>query len=279
MTKLYNEGDKVVFQSITYTVTKAWSDGDIDIVDDDDNEIECISQFRVKKWEEPKIVKAASLSLVGKGILGVKLKMPHGVNLNEGEANYIIDGWESQKTLVKTKQADLKSISEKIDRHISKTGQEIPTAIKELKAARKSFKEVKSPLAKRKWARKVIVRDAYYQQVRSSHQSLNATVARVKDAVDDAQYVYKTLESRIAEARIYRELNGGLKLVGKSLIEAKQKHIMPEIEYNNLEVTMESLEQLAGDMPDEQALLAADNIVNDTERWVTDKEPVATPTK
>lgn len=267
MTKLFQVGDKVVFQSVTYTVTKAWSDGDLDLIDDEGNEVEYISQFRVKRWEKP--VTKATLGVLSRGILGVKLKMPHGVTLNEDEAKYIIDGWEEQKSVVKTKQNDLVSISQKIDRHVAKTSQEIPEAMKQLKSAKANYEKCKDPLAKRKWARKVVVRSAYYEQVRTSHQALTATVNRVKDAVDDAQFVYKTLESRIAEARIYRELNGGLKLVGKSLIEAKQKHIMPEVEYQLLETSMEAIEHMAGDMTDDQVLIQAESIVTDKERWAT----------
>lgn len=275
VTKLYKPGDKVVFQSQVYTVTKAWSDGDLDLVDDDDNEIEYINQHRVKRWEEPKMT-SAKLGLISKGILGVKLKIPHGVNLNENEAKYIIDGWEEQKTVVKSKQNELVTVSAKIDRHLAKTNQEIPEAMKEMKLAKTNYLKCKDPLAKRKWARKVVVRTAYYEQVRNSAQNLNATVSRVKDAVDDAQYVYKTLESRIAEARIYRELNGGLKLVGKSLIEARQKHIMPEIEYQSLEVTMEDLEEMNGQMNDDQVLIEAEKIVTDKERWTADEQAKAT---
>lgn len=266
---IYSVGDKVTFRDKVYTVTRQWSDGDIDIAEvDNPSQKRMVAEELCKRWEEP--VKAATLSLIGKGILGVKLKIPHGVNLNENEAKYIIDGWESQKSVVKTKQNELVTVSAKIERHLAKTNTEIPEAMKELRKAKKSFQEVKSPLAKRKWARKVVVRTAYYEQVRNSAQSLNATIARVTDAIDDAQYVYKTLESRIAEARIYRELNGGLKLVGKSLVEARQKHIMPEVEYQNLEVTMEDLEQMNGEMDDDQILVAAESIVNDKERWAAD---------
>ena len=265
----YEIGDMVNYNGKKCKVVSAWNDGDLALLEVDGGERVrgFINHRKVKKWEEP--VVSNSLGVIAKGILGVKLKMPHGVKLNETEANYIIDGWESEKTVVKTKQKDLASVAEKIERHIAKTGNDIAPAMKDLKEAKKRYLEVKSPLAKRKWARNVVVRTAYYEQLRNSHQTLNATVSRVKDAVDDAQYVYKTLESRIAEARIYRELHGGLTLVGKSLVEAKQKHMVPEIEYQNLEVTMESIEHMAGDMDDTKALEEADKIVNDKSRWAT----------
>ena len=210
--------------------------------------------------------------MFGKGLLTVKLKLPQGTTLSDTEANYVIDGWESQKTVVRTRQNDMTAVSDKIDRHLSKLNQQIPEALRDLKAARASYRKVVDPLAKRKWARKVVVRTSFYDQVRTSQHSLVSTVERVKDAVDDAQFIYKTLESRIIEARIYRELNGGLKLVGKSLMEAKTKHIMPEIEYNNLEVSMEAIEAMASGKQDDQLLVDAEQIANDPERWASDNE-------
>lgn len=241
-----------------------YSDGDVDL--------EGVSGYvrarYLTAWKEPKV---SSLTLVGKGLLGLKLKMPTGVKLNDAEAKYVIDGWESQKSVVRTKQSDLQSVSMKIERHLAKTSQEIEESMKVLKQARAQFKKTKEPLARRKWARKVVVRTAYYEQVRNSHHALTATVDRVSDAVDDAQYVYKTLESRIAEARIYRELNGGLQLVGKSLLEARTKHILPEVEFNNLEVTMEAIEQGVSQKDDDTLLLEAETIVNDPSRWSSDE--------
>lgn len=269
MTEEFQRGDRVAYEYETYIVDYVWSSQDcLDLVQEDGNrKLDMVDVDDVEKILEAKVA-TKKMGLVSKSILGVKLKIPSGVTLNEKEANYIIDGWESQKSIVKTKQNDLASVSAKIERHVAKTGQEIPEAMKALREARGNFKKCKDPIAKRKWARKIIVRDAYYQQVRNSHQALNATVERVQDAVEDAQYIYKTLESRIAEARIYRELNGGLKLVGKTLIEARQKHIMPEVEYEILETNMEKIEKMAGGMDDEVALNKALEIVNDPERWI-----------
>jgi hypothetical protein len=106
----------------------------------------------------------------------------------------------------------------------------------------------------------MIVSGRYHSYLRNSSQSLQATVERVRDAVEDSGIVHNMIKSRIEDAEIYRELNGGLRLVGKALIEARTQHIMPEIEYQNLEFTMEALEkELSGS--DDSLLIEAETIV------------------
>lgn len=197
-----------------------------------------------------------------KGLLGIKLRLPTGVTLNDSEAAYIINGWENERSKVRNKQVSLLQTSKLIEQHIERINREIPLAAKEVRSARGQYKRTKNPVAKRKWARKLLVRAKYHESLRTTYHSLSSTVDRVKDAVDDAQYVYKTLENRIAEAKIYRELNGGLKLVGNALMEARTKHLLPEVEYQNLEFTLESIEKGVGHMDDQKLLSEAEQVVS-----------------
>jgi hypothetical protein len=270
--KKFQVGDYVNYGGQKVKVVTSWSDGDMELAGYRGYK----KQHMYEKWVEPTIEKAkkvASLGFFGKGLLKAKMKFPQGVTLNEHETNYIIESWEHEKSLVKTKQGSLQSVSEKIEKHLAKTESDISESLKNLKTAKTYYLKTTNPVTKRKWAKKVVVRTAYYEQVRKSHLSLSSTVERVKDAVDDAQYVYKTIESRIAEAKIYRELNGGLTLVGKALQEARTKHLLPEVEYQNLEVSMEAIEATVVSGKDDTAiLLEAETIVNDTARWSSEDE-------
>lgn len=203
-------------------------------------------------------------SLAKKVILNVKLRMPTGVTLTDNEAAYVIDGWKKEQKAVLAKRGDLIDVSENIDSRMKKLPAEIETTAKELRKAKGIYKKTKDPIAKRRWAKRVVTLGKYHNYLRTSNQTLAATVERVKDAVEDAQIVNKMILNRIEDAQIYRDLNGGLKLVGKALVEARTQHAMPEIEYQSLEFTMEQLDKELTGSP-EQLYIEAEAVIKQSE--------------
>lgn len=204
---------------------------------------------------------SSKLGVIKRGVLGVKMRLPGGVKLDAKEADYVIDNWEQERGMVASKTVTMEETGQKIERQLARIDQQIPDAIEMVREAKEKFNSVKSPIYKEKWGRKLLVRSRYHQDLRNSKQTLEATAERIKDAVDDAHVVYKNLNNRIEEAKIYEDLNGGLHLVGKALVEARRRNQLLEISYNNVEVSMESLEaEVSGEKSRQDVIASAEKV-------------------
>lgn len=195
--------------------------------------------------------------------LSLAIPAPQGKILNPDQTELVISDWKKEAKAISVKHDTMQVLAEDITGRIGNLAGDIPRALTELTEAKRGYKKAKSPIAKRKWAAKLIVRSKYYNYMRQSHKALISNSERVADAVEDAQVVYELLTNRIKDAEIYYRLNGQLKLVGRILVDARTKFPMPEMQYQNFEFTMESLEkEISG--YDEAKLIGEANSLYDT---------------
>lgn len=194
-------------------------------------------------------------------VFALKQTEPKGDKLTGVEADALIKDWGDQKSLVYQREQTLSTVADKIEVRQGEISDDLPEATTQLREAKRIFKITKNPVARRKWARKVVLRSAYYEYLRNSKITLESTVERVRDAIEDAKLVYDMIDHRVKDAKIYRELNGGIHLVGKALIDARSRHQFPEIEYQSLEYSMEQLESEVSSKTDDQVLIEAQSIV------------------
>ncbi len=210
---------------------------------------------------------AKALGLIGKKLLGLKLALPSGVKLNDNEAKYVIDDWKEQKRGIYNDVDNMKTLSADIERRVANLVEDIPVAKDQFEEAKKKYRDTKDPLGKRRWAMKLVLRSRYYDYMVGSRLMFESTTERIKDTIEDASVHYNTLENQIQDAEIFRRLNGGLQLVGKALIDAKNKQrmTMPQIEFQNLEFTMEKIEQEISKKPDANLIEEADALLGQRE--------------
>lgn len=188
------------------------------------------------------------------------MRIPSGITLKGEEAQKQIDLWKEEKKNVGTKQWDFEKLATKVQRRLDVLDPQIIDAAAEVRKAQALYKRSKTPLARRRWARRLVLANELHKYNRNSKQQLETMVERVKDAIEDSKLVTKLIDSRVADAEIYLQLNGRLRLVGKDLAAAKREHIMPEIEYQNAEYSMEQIENELLTKDDQTMLIEADAI-------------------
>jgi len=194
-------------------------------------------------------------------IYRVLMRLPNGISIKGREAEMVISEWKREKRDITNKQWDFEQLATKVEKRLVVLGKEVLDAAKEVRVAKTNFKKARSPVAKRRWARRVVIANELHKYNRGSKQQLEVMVDRVRDAIEDSKLVTKLVESRISDAEIYYQLNGRLKLVGKDLAAATREYAMPEIEYRSAEVTMEQIEHQMSGKTDDTLLLEAQTIV------------------
>ncbi len=202
-------------------------------------------------------------------IYRVLMRLPNGISIKGHEAEMVIKEWKRERREIESKQWDFELLATKVEKRLVVLNKDVLDAAKEVRVAKTNFKKARSPLVKRRWARRVVIANELHKYNRGSKQQLEVMVERVKDAIEDSKLVTKLVESRISDAEIYYQLNGRLKLVGKDLAAATREYAMPEIEYRSAEVTMEQIEHQMSGKTDDTLLLEAQTIVKQPE---VDKE-------
>ncbi len=202
-------------------------------------------------------------------IYRVLMRLPNGISIKGHEAEMVIKEWKRERREIESKQWDFEQLATKVEKRLVVLNKDVLDAAKEVRVAKTNFKKARSPLVKRRWARRVVIANELHKYNRGSKQQLEVMVERVKDAIEDSKLVTKLVESRISDAEIYYQLNGRLKLVGKDLAAATREYAMPEIEYRSAEVTMEQIEHQMSGKTDDTLLLEAQTIVKQPE---VDKE-------
>lgn len=198
------------------------------------------------------------MGVVRKTVLKLKLASPREVTLNENEAGEVINQWEeeldnTEKSITKIKKAEYS-----IDRHLEDVKDDKEEVRKNLSDAKRYFKTTKNPVKRREWARRVVIANNTLQSLVDSEKRVRDSVDRTKSYVAEAKLVETALETRIREAKIYRELNGGLKLVGQSLIDARTRFKQFDVEYTNFDINLESLKKEVESRKDENVVKEAE---------------------
>lgn len=193
------------------------------------------------------------------------VRLPMGLTLKGSEAEKVITIWKDERKDVERKQWDFEKLATKVQKRLKELEPSILDSAKEVKVARSNYKKSVNPIARRRWARRLVLAGELHKYNRNSKVQLEAMCERVKDAIEDSKLVTNLITSRIADAEIYYQLNGRLKLVGKDLAAATRQYAMPEIEYKNAEFTMEQIEKNLSNKDDDTLLIEAEAIMKEPE--------------
>lgn len=199
-------------------------------------------------------------------VMSIKMRSPSGMTLNKEDATIIIEGWKDRSREIEKRRYNFQEISDDVERRGRQIERDTPEAANMLRDAKANFKRSKNPVVKAKWARKVVLRSEYHTYLKNSQQVLADSVERIKDALEDIQVVGKLMEHRIKDAELYAEMNGGLKLVGKALVDARTPHRLPELEYQQFDFSMEQIEKQLGSTSDTSVIDKAKKIVAEIDK-------------
>lgn len=192
-------------------------------------------------------------------ILGITWgeSVPAGKIFKGERAEKIIADWKDEQQIVLRKQGSFIDAAKRVETRLVGLTGEISSAAKEVKKAHNSFETVKTPVAQARWARRLLLANELHTYTRTSHQMLSSAVERIKDAIEDGRLVVKMIDSQIKDAQLYYEINGQVQLVGKALAAARNQHIMPELQYQNLESSIEQVEATLAAKSDDEIIAEA----------------------
>lgn len=188
-------------------------------------------------------------------------RVPEGKIFKGAKAQEIIDEWKGEQQLVLKKQGDFIAAAKRTENRVRVLTTEVKTASKEVNKAHKGFNSVKTPVHKARWGRRLILATELHSYVRESHQLLTATVERIKDAIEDGRLVVRLVDNQIKDAQMYYEINGQVQLVGKALAAARNQHAMPEMQYQDLEASIEQVEASLSAKSDEEIIAEAEKLL------------------
>lgn len=193
----------------------------------------------------------------------VKLKIlaPMGITLSPHETVILSKMFQND---VRTLEDNDSEVEQAIDATVRSLG--MTNSLTAARAARSqavtNFKKTKDPIKKREWARRLVIADQTIQSVRDVKMRLGATKDRLVMIKGDMELQLIEAEARAAEMRAYASAGKSLRLAGEKLMQARSRANKVSVEYDNLEVTMEGAETMAGKLSPQTLLLKAKQIID-----------------
>lgn len=207
------------------------------------------------------MAKSNSGAWLQKAKVKLKVLMPVGVTLSPSETVVLADIYKED---ARTLEQNSKEVSKAIN--ATETGLAIANTLSTARTARSqavgNFKQTKDPIKKREWARRIVVADQTIQTVRDTKMRLNATKDRLTMIKGDMELQLMEAQTRAAEMQAYAQAGQSLRLAGEKLMQARSRADKLELEYNNLEVTMEGAESFASKLTPEALLAKAKEIID-----------------
>lgn len=194
-------------------------------------------------------------------ILWPQVELPEGKIFKGANAKKIIDEWKDEQQIVLKKQGSFIKAAAATESRLKDLVKETSGTAREVKKAHGQYKQCKSPVAKARWGRRLILATELHTYVRESHQMLNSTVTRIKDAIEDGRLVIQLIDNQIKDAQMYYQIDGQVQLIGKALAAAKERHVMPEVQYQSLEISIEEVESTLSEKSDEEIIRQADRLL------------------
>ena len=187
-----------------------------------------------------------------------KLLAPVGIKLSESETMVLAAIYEDDASKIKQNEIEInKAIRATETMNVRDS---INDAVKARSFAVGTFKQTKDPIKKREWARRVVVADHALKSMRDMKNRMEATRDRLTMIKGDVELQLMEAEARAAEAQAYAKAGKQLRLVGQKLVDARTRAKTLDIEYANLEVSMEGAEMFI-DSRDANDLIAEANRV------------------
>lgn len=186
---------------------------------------------------------------------------PRGKVLSGEQAEEVIEKWQGQVDEIKVEHGRIKNaLPEMFDRKKSLENK-IKTVSSELSEAKKKFLEVKTPVAKEKYARKLVLSNNLLSYLRDSLSLIKLNTQRAEASIEDALMIGRLLEEKITDAKLYYELNGQVRLIGNALAAAENVYDRTKSAEKDLEISMEGLEELTVKISGSDLLLKAEEII------------------
>lgn len=203
----------------------------------------------------------SDLGVFGRIALEAKLLGGGEATLTYDQSKYMVRRMKAETSAAYDKVSELNSVSHKVQTREKELSILVPEVESSLRATVREYKRSKKdPERRKRLAQRMIVQNRYKDYLAGSQKALDTTVQRIKDAIEDAQMVYDMSKQRAKDAEIYMELNGGIKLVGRAMMQTRLGQKMPEIEYGNLSTTLTALEEEITNTSSDQLLLEAERI-------------------
>lgn len=190
-----------------------------------------------------------------------ELPVPRGIVLKDEKAEELIESWEDKQVVVEEDAQRFANVVPSLHARIKEVDIEAKTEARNLAGIKKHYSGIKTPLTKRRWARRLVLSQKTLDHLKESQQLMRLNVDRAEAAIEDAKAIGRLLDHKIKDARLYYELNGQIRLLGSALafaenIESQTGHIEKDVE-----VSVEGLESIVSKFDDEDLVRQADAIV------------------
>lgn len=193
-----------------------------------------------------------------KKLLNFKLKSPKGVVLNEKETVALSKMYKEDSATVKNNLAEVNkaiTAAKAVD-----VAEAVETSSEVRNRAVGVYKRTQDPIKKAEWARRVVVADQTIKSLRAIRKRSMATRERLTMIAGDLELQLMEAEAKAAEADAYAKAGTQLRLVGDKLIDARTRAEAVKVEYDNLEVTMESAEGFISGLKRDELIAKANQI-------------------
>lgn len=189
----------------------------------------------------------------------LKLKSPTGVRLSQGETEALgAIQYEDVQLLKANEQEVLAAIG--VTRSIE-VGNEIKKAQTARSVAATTYRNTKDPIKKREWARRLVVADTTRKSLIDLSSRMLVTRERLEMIAGDIALQVIEAEAKVAETSAYAKAGKQLRLAGENLVSARSRAKSTEMEYTNLEITMEGAEKMIANEEPEDLIKQADAIL------------------
>lgn len=203
--------------------------------------------------------KAKKTTFIDRFKVGIKLKVPHGVRLSQGETQALLEIQEKDVAVLKDNQQEVLAAIGVTQAVEVKDQIERARTARSLAAA--TYKTTKDPIKKREWARRLVIAHNTHKSLTDMKNRMIATKNRLHMIAGDIEMQLIEAEAKVQETAAYAKAGRQLRLAGETLVNARTRAKTNAIEYTNLEITMEGAEKLITNTKPEELIAQADKII------------------
>lgn len=186
---------------------------------------------------------------------------PRGAVIEGEEAQKVIDVWEDKLAVIEKKgEAMVNAVplmQQRVREHVGK----IKEIALELKEAKKHYSEVSTPIAKERWARRLVHASSTLDYLNEARNTMQVNIERGEAAIEDAQSIGRLLVEKITDARLYFQLNGQIRLVGNALAAAEKVYERSAAIEHDFEISAEGLEKMVTRYEGKDLIAEADKLL------------------
>lgn len=190
----------------------------------------------------------------------LKILVPMGVTLTPSETIVLSDMYKEDVKVLEKNSAEIRKAISATENKLN-LSETIATARAVRNQATGIFKITKDPIKRREWARRIVIADQTIQSMRDVKTRLATTKDRLVMIKGDMELQLMEAEAKSGEMDAYASAGNSLRLAGEKLIQARTRANKLNLEYSNLEVTMEGAEKMMSSLYPESLLAKAKEII------------------